>query len=261
MIQIDSLSFSYPAGTPLFQDYSFFIGRGQAWAIIGPSGCGKTTLLSLLAGLILPVSGQILIDGQELKRPRPRTGLVLQDYGLLPWASVWDNVRLGLQIRAFYGPDGIHSPKDETLADGDERADHWLSRLGIDRIGQKYPHQISGGQRQRAAIARTLVLNPDLLLMDEPFGALDLPTRLDLQNLTMQLRREQRLTTVIVTHNIEEAAFMGEHILVLTNPPHREPVVVANPRAGESEYRPSDEYTAKCQHLYALIGDESREMA
>jgi NitT/TauT family transport system ATP-binding protein len=265
MIELQNLTFAYPNGSLIFEGFSWRVERGEAWSVIGPSGCGKTTLLNLLAGLIRPTGGRLLIDGRSLDRPRPRTGLILQDYGLLPWATVWDNAALGLAIRAFYGPDGVHTPSDEVLDDRQERVNGWLKRLGIHELARQYPHQISGGQRQRTAIARTLAMKPDLLLMDEPFGALDAPTRQDLQNLTMQLRREQQLTTVIVTHHIEEAAFMGEHILVLTQPTQRhttvsfrEATIVHNPRSAEDAYRGSEAFFARCQQLRTLMGDEIR---
>jgi NitT/TauT family transport system ATP-binding protein len=261
MIEVRELTFTYPNGSTIFDSFSWCVRRGEAWAIIGPSGCGKSTLLYLLAGLRRPTAGQVLIDGQPLARPRPRTGLILQDYGLLPWATVRQNAALGLQIRAFYGPDGVHTPADERLDDRQGRVAYWLRRLGIDHVAEQYPHQISGGQRQRAAIARTLALRPDLLLMDEPFGALDALTREDLQNLTLELRAEQQLTTIIVTHNIDEAVFMGERILVLGQPPNREAVVVHNPQAGSAGYRQQEAFFARCNELRGLMGEDAHEMA
>ena len=261
MIYVRELVFIYPNGTAIFERFSWTVEPGEAWAIIGPSGCGKSTLLYLLAGLRQPTAGQVLIGGQPLRRPRPRTGLILQDYGLLPWATVRDNAMLGLQIRAFYGPDGVHTPLDERLEDRETRVEYWLRRLGIDHVARQYAHQISGGQRQRTAIARTLVLRPDLLLMDEPFGALDALTREDLQTLTLELRAEQHLTTVIVTHNIEEAVFMGESILVLGQPPNREAVVVQNPQAGGAGYRQQEAFFARCNELRELMGEDTHEMA
>jgi NitT/TauT family transport system ATP-binding protein len=261
VIQVQDLTFTYPNGTTIFRGFSWSVERGEAWAVIGPSGCGKSTLLYLLAGLRQPSAGQVLIDSQHLSRPRPRTGLILQDYGLLPWATVQDNAALGLRIRGFYGPDGVHTPPDEQLDDRQARVDHWLKRLGIHHVAQQYPHQISGGQRQRTAIARTLILRPDLLLMDEPFGALDALTREDLQNLTLELRAEQGLTTVIVTHNIEEAVFMGEKILVLGQPPNRQAEVVYNPEAGSAGYRQQDLFFTRCNELRELMGEDAHEMA
>jgi NitT/TauT family transport system ATP-binding protein len=259
MIEVDDLTFTYPNSATIFERFSWQVARGESWAVIGPSGCGKTTLLSLLAGLYRPTSGQIRIDGQPLQRPRPRTGLILQDYGLLPWATLRANAALGLEIRAFYGPDGIHAPADETVNDRAERVAGWLRRLGIQHVAHQYPHQVSGGQRQRAAIARTLALKPDVLLMDEPFGALDEPTRRDLQQLTLQLRREQGLTSVIVTHNIDEAAFLGDHILVLGQPAHHIPTIVHNPYGDGLVDRRGAAFAACCGELRRLIGEDNVE--
>jgi ABC-type nitrate/sulfonate/bicarbonate transport system ATPase subunit len=254
MIEVDSLTFAYTPGHPVFERFSWRVEAGEAWAVIGPSGCGKTTLLYLLAGLRMPTGGTICIAGEPLARPRPTTGLILQDYGLLPWATVRENAGLGLRLREFYGPDGRHAPANEVVGLIAERVNLLLNRLDIASIADKYPGQISGGQRQRTAIARTLVLRPDLLLMDEPFASLDAPTREDLQNLAVELQREQQLTTVIVTHNIEDAAFLGERILVLARPPHRAPVVVENPAAGQAGYRSQSAFLDKCNELRKLLG-------
>jgi NitT/TauT family transport system ATP-binding protein len=254
LLNLRDLSFAYPgSGTAIFQNFSWRTKRGETWAIIGGSGCGKSTLLYLIAGLQQPTAGQIYIDGLPLTRPRPKTGLVLQAYGLLPWATVWGNVALGLEVRRFYGPDGKHTPPDELLTDQQARVDHWLKRLGIGHLAHKYPGQISGGQRQRTAIARTLVLNPDLLLMDEPFGALDALIREDLQQLTLELGAERSLTTLVVTHNIDEAVFMGDKILVLTHPPTTHPVVVENPRAGTPGFRQEEAFFHQCNRLRQLL--------
>jgi ABC-type nitrate/sulfonate/bicarbonate transport system ATPase subunit len=256
MIDIRSLSFSHSLHAPLFEDFSLSIARGGTWAILGPSGCGKTTLLYLLAGLRLPLSGQIKIDGEELIRPRPRSGLILQDYGLLPWETVRKNVELGLRVRKFYGADGKHSPLDFQPK---ENVSYWLERLGIDAAAEKYPAQISGGQRQRTAIARTLALSPDLLLMDEPFSSLDAVTREDLQSLTLELCREQGITLVIVTHAIEEAAGMGKKILLLSAPPNRAPMVFDNPHAGKKDARNIAEWRDLCSRLWRAMQRQAGE--
>jgi NitT/TauT family transport system ATP-binding protein len=261
MITIADLTFAYPSGATILDRFSWRVARGEAWAVIGPSGCGKSTLLMLAAGLRHPTEGRMLVDGQTLERPRPRTGLILQDYGLLPWATVWDNVALGLKIRGFYGLDGKHTPLDENLNSIKERVDYWLTRLSIEHVAHHYPDQVSGGQRQRTAIARTLILQPDLLLMDEPFGALDALTRESLQALTLELRDEHGLTTVIVTHNIEEAVMMGQKILVLNDPPNRETVVVDNPAAGRPRYRTNPEFYARCSQLRTLLAEGDHALA
>lgn len=252
MICLEKIEYSYNQGTPVFQDYTWAANHGDAWAVLGPSGCGKTTLLYLLAGLRFPTSGRVLIDGQPLIRPRPTTGLILQDYGLLPWATVRQNVELGLRVRNFYGPDGTHAPRDYNPH---TRVDRWLERLGLAHLAEKYPGQISGGQRQRVAIARTLALEPDLLLMDEPFSSLDAPTREGLQSLTLELKAEQNLTLLIVTHAIEEAAFLGNKILLLGHPPNIQAEVILNPQAGQPAYRNSREYTDLIIDLRSRIGE------
>jgi ABC-type nitrate/sulfonate/bicarbonate transport system ATPase subunit len=254
MIQLHALTFGYLHTPPLFQDFNWHVSRGEIWAILGSSGCGKTTLLYLLAGLHTPAHGQIEIDGEQLARPRPRTGLILQDYGLLPWSTVRQNAELGLRVRGFYGPDGKHTPLDFQAGSS---AQHWLDRLGLNEVADKYPSQISGGQRQRTAIARTLAVSPDLLLMDEPFSSLDAITREDLQNLTLLLCEEQNLTMVIVTHAIEEAAALGRKILLLGPAPNQQAHVFENPLAGRPNYRSSQVYHELCNLLWREMQHET----
>jgi NitT/TauT family transport system ATP-binding protein len=251
MLSLSHLTFEYPHRPPVFQDFTWRAQRGEAWAVLGPSGCGKTTLLYLLAGLRFPTQGQVLVDGQTITRPRPHTGLILQDYGLLPWATVRQNAELGLRVRTFYGPDGTHAPEDfKPNLD----LDPWMERLGLTAIQQAYPGQISGGQRQRTAIARTLAMQPDVLLMDEPFSSLDAPTREGLQDLLRELWQEgqakpAKLTLLIVTHAIEEAAMLGQKILLLGLPPNTRPLVIDNPLAAQPGYRQSSAYDQMVRDL------------
>jgi len=247
MIILNNLTFTYRGATPILQNFNWRVRPGERWTILGPSGCGKTTFLHLLAGLSFTSCGELHINGISLTRTRPNSGLILQEYGLLPWATVRENAELGLRVHGFYGADGIHAPQGETPMDFNVLP--WLERLGLGKLSDKYPSQLSGGQRQRTAIARTLSLYPDLLLMDEPFSSLDAVNRSDLQNLTLQLCTEEKLTLVMVTHAIEEAAIMGEKILLLGNPPNKEPIIIDNPNAGKKGYRDSQAYIKLCQDL------------
>jgi ABC-type nitrate/sulfonate/bicarbonate transport system ATPase subunit len=258
MIHLRNITFKYGDHQPVFHEWSWHIKKGEIWCVLGPSGCGKSTLLQLLAGLLQPQKGTVTIDGKPIMRPRPGTGLVLQEYGLLPWESIRNNVALGLRIRKFYGPDGRHVPKNAVIDDDEASAtvDYWLHRLGIDEISHTYPGHVSGGQRQRAAIARAFVLEPDLLLMDEPFSALDAPTRENLESLTLTLSVEMGLTVVLVTHSIEEATYVGQHILVLQQPPNKNTLVHSNPHQTEPSYRNSSEYRHSIQHLYTMVVDK-----
>ncbi|HWQ03977.1 MAG TPA: ATP-binding cassette domain-containing protein [Longilinea sp.] len=252
MINLEHITFGYQTTSPIFQDFSWQSGRGEAWAVLGASGCGKSTLLGLLAGLYFVQSGQVVIDDTELTRPRPQTGLIIQDYGLLPWATVRGNVELGLRVRNFYGPDGTHAPlKYESSVN----VNPWLDRLGLLAVAEKYPGQISGGQRQRTAIARTLALRPDLLLMDEPFSSLDAPTREGLQRLMLELWSEQALTLVIVTHSIEEAAVLGQRILLLGRVPNQVSQIIENPGAADESFRESEGYSRVCRMLRERLED------
>ena len=256
-VDVRNLNFSFTLDrAPLFMDFKWQVSRGETWAIVGPSGCGKTTLLYLLAGLRRPDSGEVLIGGTSVRRPRAATGLILQDHGLLPWATVRQNAGLGLRIGHFYRGKQPRNgeprpyPPDLPLS----VADQWLERLGLGPFAAKYPSQLSGGQRQRVAIARALALQPDLLLMDEPFNALDPATRQDLQDLVADLQQELGITTILVTHSIEEAAYLGEKILVLNQPPNRNALILHNPGAGDPAHRHSPAYLATTQQLQLHLG-------
>ena len=258
MIDIIDLTFQYGKAAPVFKDFRLHIDKGAALSVIGPSGCGKTTLLYLTAGLKKPVSGSIIIGKKAITRPRPETGLVLQDHGLLPWATVWENARLGLSIRAFYGPDGKHAPetpKANNPEDADAKVNYWLDWLGITAFKNHYPDQLSRGQRQRTAIARTLATEPDFLLLDEPFSALDAPIRSELQHVMRNLNRETKLTSMIVTHDIDEAVFMGDKILILKRKTNHTPHIIDNPLYHEdgAVIRSSAAYRDICRKLRELL--------
>lgn len=262
MIEISNLTFTYPnQPTSLFEAFTWCVARGEFWSVIGASGCGKSTLLHLIVGLRAPRAGTITVNGERVPRKdnRGKTGLVLQDYGLLPWATVRENVELGLRIREFYGqddrrPQTADRREPSVVCDCRSAVEFWLERLGIAHLHDKYPAQLSGGQRQRVAIARTLVLEPDVLLLDEPFSALDAPTREDLEQLMRDLHNEMKMTTVFVTHNIEEAVFLGHKILVLGTPPHRSPArVLENPLAGSERCREQPTFAEQVRLLREIL--------
>jgi ABC-type nitrate/sulfonate/bicarbonate transport system ATPase subunit len=258
IVSIDGLVFGYGGEIPIFDRFAWSVRQGEMWAILGPSGCGKTTLLYLLSGLQQASAGTILINDLPTMRPRASTGLILQDHGLLPWSTVQANAALGLRIGKLYrnkeGVEGQARPYPPNLPTSE--ADGWLKRLGIAHLVDKYPAQLSGGQRQRVAIARTLSLRPDLLLMDEPFSALDIVIRENLQDLVVGIQAELGVTTIIVTHSVEEAAYLGRKILILSRPPNRQSMVVDNPRAGQPGYRQTESYRMITSELRSHLDEE-----
>lgn len=254
MITIQDLGFSYPDRTSVFKGFNWKVEDEESWSVLGLSGSGKTTLLFLLSGLIKANEGELLIAGRKITRPRPKTGFIMQDHGLLPWLTIENNIRLGFKIRKFYGPDGKHSPTSTVFNKKleTEVVEYWLERLGIMDLRKKYPSQISGGQKQRTAIARTMVLRPDLLLMDEPFASLDLKTRDSLQDLILDMDRESIRTRITITHNLEEAVYLGKHIIVLQGA-GEDALVYKNPGAGSTKYKNSSEYNMMCTRLREVM--------
>lgn len=231
-ITIDSLQVNYAQNkhiTPALRNVSLSLPQGSIGAIIGPSGSGKSTLLGVLAGLNKNYQGSVLLHGKPPQESN-ETALILQEYGLLPWKTVWDNVRLGLQIK------GISSK--ETA----KRAEEILLKLDLLHLKKRFPIQLSGGQRQRVAIARSLILQPELLLMDEPFSSLDALTREEMQDLLLNIWKETHLTILIITHNIEEAVFLGQKIFVMSPSPGTLIQELENPLAGDYSARGKMEF-------------------
>ena len=189
------------------QDISFQVRRGEFVCVVGPSGSGKSTLLRLIAGLLHPSAGVIALDGEPITRPNPRVGIVFQTSNLMPWRTVLDNVALPLELRG------------ESRARRYEIAREYIALVALDGFEGHYPHQLSGGMQQRAAIARTLVQNPELLLLDEPFGALDALTREYLNQELLRIWRLKEMTVVMVTHAISEAVWLADRVLVLSQRP------------------------------------------
>jgi ABC-type nitrate/sulfonate/bicarbonate transport system ATPase subunit len=194
-----------------FEGLSFDVSRGEFACLIGPSGCGKSSTLSVLAGLERPTTGTVLVDGRPVTGPGSERALLFQDPALFPWLSVRGNVELALRL-AGASPD-----------EREERASRWLARLGVDRVADRQPHELSAGMRQRAAVARALACDPKVLLGDEPFGALDALARERLQDVVQRERVERagRTTFVFATHNVREAVLLADRVFVLSAGPGR----------------------------------------
>lgn len=231
MIDIRNLSFSYGSDKAL-DDISLNVDKDTTCAVIGPSGCGKTTLLYLLAGLLNMDKGKVHINGENVKGSRLETGVILQDYGLLPWKTVKDNVALGLIVRGL---------SKENI---DRAVESILEDIDILELKNKYPAQLSGGQKQRVTIARTLVTKPDLLLMDEATSALDAMTKEHIQNLLLKLYKKKPTTILFITHSIEEAVFLGQKIVIMEK--SRIKKIINNPFFGDAKIRTKIEYYNIC---------------
>lgn len=214
--------------------------EGKIGVIIGPSGCGKSTLLNVISGLHQNYQGEVLIDNQT-PQVYSDTALILQEYGLLPWKTVRDNIMLGLKIKKL--------PKQYAI----DRTEQILEQMGLTSLAKRYPAQLSGGQRQRIAIARSLVLKPRLLLMDEPFSSLDALTREEMQEFLLNIWRETKLTILLITHNIEEAVFLGQEIFVMSPYPGTIRRRMTNHLAGSYDSRGKIEYLNMANELRSLL--------
>lgn len=263
MVELRGLSIDFPiAGEPprrlrAVADVSAAFPPGGVSAVLGPSGCGKTSIVNAMAGLLCPSSGEVRIDGKPLLGIRPRTAVIFQDFGLLPWRSVQANAELGLAVA------GISAPERR------RRVEPILRELGLADFVRFYPDRLSGGMKQRVAIARALATEPDLLLMDEPFSSLDALTREAAQDFLLELRRRRRHTTIVVTHSIEEAAYLAEAVFVMggRNPgtlvarfdidenkaERRYATAPDGSLSRQDDYRASPEYLAHCAAIRAAL--------
>ncbi|MEO7030732.1 MAG: ABC transporter ATP-binding protein [Herbaspirillum sp.] len=204
-----SCRFISPDGkaTVAMRDFSMTVARGEFVAIVGPTGCGKSTTLSMITGLLKPTLGEVRVMGELVNGIDPRIGFVFQTDAVFPWRRVIDNIAAGPLFRG--------KPKAEAYA----LAEQWLRRVGLDTFGNHYPHQLSGGMRKRVALAQTFINNPEILLMDEPFSALDMQTRTLMQDELLQLWSKQAGSVVFVTHDLEEAIALADKVYVLTARP------------------------------------------
>lgn len=246
-IHIRNLSKTYvteDSETVVLEDFSLDIRKGELISIVGPSGCGKTTILRMLAGLIQPTSGKILIGDRECTTPGSDRGMVFQDFALFPWRSVRKNVEFGLEIAGM--------PKEQRR----ERADKYLKIVGLEKFADHRVHELSGGMKQRVALARALVTNPDVILMDEPFGALDAQTRNLMQAGLLKILDKTDQTIIFITHSVDEAVFLSDRIVILTKRPARikEVVEIDWPRPRD---RASPEFTALRKRILEELEKEN----
>ena len=228
------------------QDFNLDIREGEFFTILGPSGCGKSTFLNVLAGLSRKTGGSIDIDGQAASGINRHQGVVFQGYALFPWRNVLQNIEMGLEIR--------HVPRRERR----QTAEHFLHLVGLDGFGHRYPHELSGGMRQRVAIARALAYSPSLLLMDEPFAALDAQTREILQSELLRIWEQHKTTIVFITHSLDEAIYLSDRMAVMTHRPGRIKsileVPLARPRPAEIRHSPA--FVQLREQAWDILRDE-----
>jgi ABC-type nitrate/sulfonate/bicarbonate transport system, ATPase component len=229
------------------EDITLDVRFGEFLALVGPSGCGKSTLLDLLGGLTTPTSGRILLDGRPIEGPARDRGIVFQQYALFPWRTAAQNVEFGLDIA------GLKARQRREIAR------HYLDLVGLTAFADRYPHELSGGMKQRVAIARSLAYDPEVLLMDEPFAALDAQTRETMQGELLRIWRATGKTIIFITHGIDEAVVLGQRVAVMTPRPGRIKHVVEIPEAlrNESEdVRSLPEFGPVRHEVWSLLRDE-----
>ena len=244
MLCFSGVSVDYGTGTDAVHaiaDTSLCVERGTVLALIGASGCGKSTLLRVGAGLVRPTAGTITSDGVPIDPRTLRIGFLPQNYGLLAWKTVRENILLGAEIKGEWD-EKRKAIFDELVAD-----------LGLKDLLTRYPYELSGGQQQRVGLARVFLLAPDLLLMDEPFSALDAITREFMQEVFLSLRKKYAVTTMLVTHYVEEALALAGRIAVMTGTPGRIAEIIDNPFAGDLTHRSTPEFFVLGQKLRAKI--------
>lgn len=252
MIRISQLTVRYRLPgrqeAEALRQISLDLADRETCAIIGPSGCGKSTLLKVLAGIITDFGGRVAINGQPVAPRRQRIGFIPQNYGLLPWKTVWQNILLGVKIK-------------QAAADRADMAAGLLRQLDLHGLENRYPGELSGGQQQRVCLARAFLLMPDLLLMDEPFSALDAITREEIQAVFLAAWQKRPVTTVLVTHQVEEALYLGRQIVVLSQAPGTVSYRIVNPLFGAENIWCHPDFPALCLALRQKLKESSRHEA
>ncbi|MFQ3549385.1 MAG: ABC transporter ATP-binding protein [Armatimonadota bacterium] len=221
------------------------ISEGEFICLLGPSGCGKTTLLNMIAGFISPSEGEIIIDGNVVKKPDSSRILIFQDYGLFPWRTVRGNVEFGLEENG--------TPKEKRA----EIADKYIKMVGLSDFANCHPQELSGGMKQRVAIARALAVEPEILFMDEPFAALDMMNRIKMQEEISRIWQETGRTIVFVTHDIDEAVFLADRIVVMASEPGRIAKIVEGPFF-RPRHRTNQDFAEKRAEIYEALGLDVR---
>ncbi len=217
----------------------------ELMCVLGPSGCGKSTMLYIIAGLIKASSGQITVDDAPIQGPGPDRGMVFQEYALLPWKTVRDNIKLGLRIQKV--------PKEESA----QRIERIIDLVGLMGFENKFPHELSGGMKQRVAVARTLVTQPKVMLMDEPFAAVDAQTRITMQEEVVRIWQATKQTILFVTHAVDEAAFLADRVAILTRRPARlKEIVTINTSRDQRRGAKDKEFIEQCDHIMQSIRAE-----
>lgn len=258
VVALEQVSLRYQAeaggGAGVLEGIDLKLHEGEFVCLLGPSGCGKSTLLKLIAGFIPPTEGFVHMDGEPVKGPDWQRGVVFQQPPLYPWLTARENVRFGLKMRRV--------PQEESL----RLADEYLAKVGLSEYAGSKPYELSGGMKQRVAIARALVNRPRVLLMDEPFGALDALTREDMQLLIRSIWRETRCTILFITHDVDEALFLGTRVLVMSSRPGRiirelAPGFAGGPVEGSaSRTRYSQEFLELREEVLGLIHGQKKEL-
>ena len=241
-IVVDHASKLFLEGTVVaFRNVELNVRSNEVLCIVGPSGCGKTTLLRCIGGLLTPSSGEVLIDGEPIRAPREGVAIVFQHFGLLPWKTVVDNVAFGLRIARL--------PRQRVA----EKVEHYIHLVGLSGFENHYPYQLSGGMQQRVGLARALAIDPEILLMDEPFASVDAQTREVLQEELLQLHDRERKTMIFITHSIDEAIILGDRVAVMASRPGRvkEVLQVNFPRPRDpAAIRAQPRYTEIRNHIW-----------
>ncbi|RLL44895.1 ABC transporter ATP-binding protein [Oceanobacillus piezotolerans] len=229
------------------KDLNFTVKDGEFLTVVGPSGCGKSTLLDMLGGLIKPTTGRVLLNGTPIEGPGLERGVVFQQYALFPWKTALANIEFGLEAKKV--------PKKERQ----EKAQEYLALVGLSEFAYRYPHELSGGMKQRVAIARSLAYDPEVLLMDEPFAALDAQTRESLQEELLQIWEKTKKTIVFITHGIDEAVYLGQRVAVMTSRPGTLKGMIDisfDSRTEEGDLRSTPEFTVARHQVWTLLSEE-----